>query len=227
MSEKKIVVVIVEGPSDKAALSGVMKEFFSSDEVQFAVVHGDITVHDYVTKDKIIEKVNQQIDKVRGRYCYGYDDFIKIIHIVDMDGAYMDDDKILEVEKEEKYTLYYEDHVETDDRNKIIQRNKNKRDILLKLNRTGKVHGIPYRIYFNSCNLEHVLYGELKDFSDDEKEELSDDFADKYEGQVEEFIKFISSPDIAIEGNYNETWKYIEKENRSLKRGSNMNLIFE
>lgn len=46
---------------------------------------------------------------------------------------------------------------------------------IYKLRRTGKVNGIPYRVYYNSCNLEHVLYGELKDFSDEEKQILSDE----------------------------------------------------
>ena len=36
MSEKKVVAVIVEGPSDENAIGGI--EFFSSEEVQFAVV---------------------------------------------------------------------------------------------------------------------------------------------------------------------------------------------
>ena len=43
MNEKKVVTVIVEGPSDENAIGGILKEFFSSEEVQFAVVHGDIT----------------------------------------------------------------------------------------------------------------------------------------------------------------------------------------
>ena len=47
---------------------------------------------------------------------------------------------------------------------------------------------LKHRIYFNSCNLEHVLYDELKDFTDDEKERLSDDFAERYEGEVEAFL---------------------------------------
>lgn len=46
---------------------------------------------------------------------------------------------------------------------------------MFKLSSTGKVHDIRYRLYFNSCNLEHVLYNELKDFSDDEKEEMVDE----------------------------------------------------
>lgn len=43
MNEKKVVTVIVEGPSDENAIGGILKEFFSWEEVQFAVVHGDIT----------------------------------------------------------------------------------------------------------------------------------------------------------------------------------------
>ena len=85
----------------------------------------------------------------------------------------------------------------------------------------------PYRLYFNSCNLEHVLYNELKDFSDDEKEILSDEFAEKYEGKVLEFIDFISDKSVSVEGTYKETWKYIEKDKNSLERHSNMHLIFK
>ncbi len=57
---------------------------------------------------------------------------------------------------------YYEDHINAKNASEIAERNKRKGDILYKLRKTGKVNGIPYRIYFNSCNLEHVLYGELK-----------------------------------------------------------------
>ena len=92
---------------------------------------------------------------------------------------------------------------------------------------SSKVHNIRYRIYFNSCNLEHVLYGVLKNFSDDEKEELSDDFAERYEGKLNEFIRFISDDVLAVQGTYNETWRFIEKDKHSLERHSNMHLIFQ
>lgn len=82
----------------------------------------------------------------------------------------------------------------------------------------------PYRIYFNSCNLEHVLYCELKDFTDEEKQILSDDFADRFDGKVDEFI---SDPIVAVPGTYQKTWDYIEKDKNSLNRHSNMHLIFE
>ena len=50
MTEKKVIAFIVEGPSDEAALGTIMKEFFSSNEVQFVVIHGDITTEDYIFK---------------------------------------------------------------------------------------------------------------------------------------------------------------------------------
>lgn len=67
MSEKKVVVFIVEGPSDEAALGTIMKEYFSSNEVQFIVVHGDITLKDYVSGDNILNKINEQIEGVKSR----------------------------------------------------------------------------------------------------------------------------------------------------------------
>ncbi len=201
-----------------------MKEYFSSNEARFIVAHGDITLKDYVSSANILKKINEQIEGVKSRYRYSQDDFIKVIHIVDMDGVYIPDRDIVEADVEE--IQYYEDHIEAKGANITAERNKRKGDILYKLRKTGKINGIPYRVYFNSCNLEHVLYGELKDYSDEEKQILSDDFADRYDGKVGEFIEFILSPDIAVQGTHQKTWDYIEKDLNSLKRHTNMHLIF-
>lgn len=45
---KKVIFVIVEGPTDEDALSSVLKQIFSSAEVHFHVIHGDITTEDSV-----------------------------------------------------------------------------------------------------------------------------------------------------------------------------------
>ena len=57
--------------------------------------------------------------------------------------------------------------------------------------------------------------------------EMADDFAEKYEGKINEFIEFISDKPIAVEGSYKDTWKYIERGLNSLNRHSNMHKIFE
>lgn len=225
MSEKKVVAFIVEGPSDEAAIGSVMKEFFSGSEVQFVVVHGDITLEDYATNDNILKKMNEQIERIKSRYRYVNNDFLKIIHIADTDGIYISGADIREEDVGE--IRYCSDHIGAKNVRKVMERNERKGDILYKLRKTGKINGIPCRIYFNSCNLEHVLYGELKDYSDEEKQMLSDDFADRYDGKANEFIDFISAPEIAVSGTYQKTWDYIEKDTNSLNRHTNMHLIFE
>lgn len=224
MNEKKVVAVIVEGSSDESALGGILKEYFSSEEVQFKVVHGDITSDNNTTVDNVMKKINGLIESIKEKYGYQWGDFLRIIHLTDMDGVFSVD--CFQSAREDAIR-YFEDHIEAPDVEAIKRRNVHKADILFKLYSTGNVHKISYRIYYNSCNLEHVLYNELRDFSDEEKERLSDDFSDRYEGKVQEFIDFISEPEVAVSGSYKETWKFIEKDNHSLQRHSNMNLIFE
>ncbi|MBQ8527040.1 MAG: hypothetical protein IJ429_01075 [Lachnospiraceae bacterium] len=224
MTEKKVVAFIVEGPSEEAALGLVMKEYFSDEEVQFHVVHGDITTSDYSSADNIITKINELIDKVKQKYGYTKEDFLEIIHITDTDGVFC---KEAVVYAKVDSVQYYTDRIETHNVDYIEKRNKKKSDILFKLYTTGSINGIRYRIFFNSCNLEHVLYNELREFSDEEKEIMADDFSETYEGKVEEFIKFISDKSFAVEGSYRDTWKYIEKGTNSLNRFTNMHLVFK
>lgn len=225
MAEKKVIAFIVEGASDEAALGTIMKEYFSDNEVRFEVIRGDITTKDYVSMDTILLKINEKIEEVKRKYRYQTEHFIKIIHLTDADGVYIDADCVKYAEVEE--IQYYTDRMETAKVKETIGRNSRKADILFKLRRTGKIQGIPYKIYYNSCNLEHVLYNELKDFTDDEKRDMSDDFAEKYEGKAEEFVAFISDAEIAVPGTYQKTWDFLEKDKNSLNRHSNMHLIFE
>ena len=224
MSEKKVIAVIVEGPSDEAALGSVLKEYFSNDEVRFAIVHGDITTRDGASKDTILRMVNDEIEGVKKKYGYDTEDFLKIIHIVDTDGAFCKD-VIVEADIED--VQYYRDRIETKHPAYLEKKHLQKAEVLFKLYSSNRVNSINYKVYFNSCNLEDVLWGELKAYTDEEKEELADDFADKYEGKIEEFIAFISQKEVAVPGSFRQTWRFIEKDKHSLERFSNMHLIFK
>ena len=122
---------------------------------------------------------------------------------------------------------YYLDHIETKYPDYLIRKHTQKAEILSKLYSSGKINGVSYRIYFNSCNLEHVLFDELKDFTDEEKADMADDFAEKYEGKVEDFVEFISQEDLIAPGTFKQTWRFIEKEKHSLERFTNMHLMFK
>ena len=72
-----------------------------------------------------------------------------------------------------------------------------------------------------------MLFNELKDFTNEEKEEMSDEFADKYEQNPEDFIAFLSEQQVAVPGTYQDTWKFIEEDLNSLQRHTTMHQIFE
>ena len=174
-----MIAFVVEGPSEEAALGTVMSEYFSGSEVKFTVVHGDITLKDYVSMDGILKKIKEQIDSVKKKYRYETEDFIKIIHLTDTDGVFIEDGDIFPGSQD---TIeYFTDHIETPHIESTSKRNHRKADILLKLRRTGKINGIPYKIYFNSCNLEHVLYNTLEDFTDEDYDELQQ-LLEKFDG---------------------------------------------
>ena len=197
--------------------------YFSSGKVQFVVVRGDITSDYKTTVKNVISKIDNLLKKFHSRYEYTWNDYIRIIHIVDTDGAFAKDC----IEKQDvKEIEYYEDHIAYYNPDEVKRRNTHKSEILHKLYTTKRIHMIPYQIYYNSCNLEHVLFKELKNFTDEEKTELSDLFADQYEGKVSDFIKFISDTSFAVTGTYKETWEYITKDTNSLQRHTNMHLIF-
>ena len=233
--KKKAVIVIVEGKTDKNALGTIFQEFFSENNLQFIIIGGDITTQDYPSIDNIISRINERVTATMDKYGYDANDVEKIlhIHIVDTDGAFVNNDKIVE-NKELDSIVYYEDHIETSNYSGTIGRNKCKSEILQKLYSTSKVckaitdgKGISYRVFYNSCNLEHVLHGKLQQFSVEEKERMADDFAEKYEDDIDAFIQFISDKSIAPSGSYRQTWGFIEKETNSLKRYTNMGIIFE
>lgn len=55
--KKKILFVIVEGPSDESALSEVFKELFKNYNVQFIQKHGDLTSESFSNSGNILKRV--------------------------------------------------------------------------------------------------------------------------------------------------------------------------
>src|SRR5574344_1292510 len=73
--------------------------------------------------------------------------FQEIVHIVDMDGAYVPDSLIMKDETAQK-TIYSLTEIRTDKVSKIIDRNATKRACINKISSTPKLHNIPYQAYF-------------------------------------------------------------------------------
>lgn len=224
MARKKIVFVIVEGPTDNDALGLVFEHFFKDKEVYVHIVHGDITTRTGINNANILKAVVEEIKGYASNMHLTSKDFQEIIHIVDMDGAFVDNTKVVEdITKEEVY--YSETEIRTKDKLGIENRNMQKRENLNKMTAKNKIWNIPYSVYYMSCNLDHVLYNKLNS-TDEEKEQDAFDFAKRFEEDLQGFLKFISTSDFSVQGTYVDTWQFIKEETHSLERHTNLGLCF-
>lgn len=222
---KKVLLFIAEGPTDEDTLSPVLKKIFHNEEVRFHIVHGDMTSNWAVSVNNAVKTVYQHVETERKRYGYQRNDILKVIHLVDIDGAFIPPDKIMY--QKVRDIQYFDDRVEASNPKRVQERNERKSQILNKLSETGKVGTLPYRVYYFSRNLEHVFHDRNGNLSDEEKVNFADSFADHYLTDPKGFISFLSNSDFTVPGDYNDTWTFIGKGLNSLHRHSNFHLLFQ
>lgn len=222
MKAKKVVLFIVEGPSDESALSAILSKVYDRNSIRVRVIHGDITTEKGVQPHNIIRKVNEHIKDDMKKYGLRKSNMQQVIHLMDTDGAYVPDDAVKEIKGAQK-TIYNVNEIITDDRTKIIDRNKQKRANMSRLAQESSIGGIAYTAIYMSSNLDHVLYDKLN--SDDEtKRKDSLAFAKKYMNDIKGFISFITNSKFSVAGSLKETWEYIKDGQNSLARHTNLGI---
>ena len=225
MARRKIVLVIVEGPSDDTALGIALRQLFDKNTVHIEIMHGDITADYSVRPEGIVAYLGDKVRSYASNNHFTRKDFQQVIHIVDMDGAYIPETSVIQDDSLEK-VVYTLEEIRTQNSEEFVRRNQHKQEVLEKLNRLNKLWGsIPYRVYYMSRNLDHVLYDKI-DSTDEEKECDAYAFAKKYKNDVVGFLHFISDSDFSIMEGYRESWEFIKKEHHSLERYSNLGLCF-
>ena len=128
---RKVVFVIVEGPSDETALEHSFEAFFDPDEVMIKVVHGDITTNLGVTSSNILASISKLVKDWAAKYGLKSSDFLRVIHIVDTDGVFIPDDKVIEDENHKNAPVYGEMNIVATPKSKIRERNAQKELILI------------------------------------------------------------------------------------------------
>ena len=225
LARKKVVLVLVEGPSDDTALGIMLNQIYDKDSVYVHIMHGDITTRKGVRSDNIVAKIGNEVRSYAKSHHYSWKDFKQIIHIVDTDGAYIPDDKII-LDLECEKVLYQSDGIYTSNPSGIVERNKQKVGNLNRLKEVRKIWNIPYQIYYMSCNLDHVLYNKPNS-TDNQKETNAYTFAKRYRNDVEGFVDFMCDSEFSVVSNYKESWDYIETEMNSIERHSNLGICIK
>lgn len=225
MARKKIMFVIVEGPSDEEALGVILNRFYDQNAVHVHIMRKDITSEKGVKPSNIFSKIGDEIRQYARENHFEKKHFQEIIHLVDMDGAYIPDENIVEDEEAVK-PVYSETEIRTCNKAGIEERNLQKRENIDKLCSCRDIWTVPYRVFYMSCNLDHVLYNK-QNSSDEEKENDSYQFVKQYRDKIPEFVTFIAESDFAVRGSYKESWNYIKQGIHSLERHTNLGLCFK
>lgn len=230
-TEKKIVFFIVEGITDQISLENIVDtlvdEYNSSnsygDNVIFDISDGDIT-SDYSSRPDNIKSKIANIINGKGKRKFAPTDYKEVIHIIDTDGAYIDDSKIFQDKSKERF-FYSPDGIYYKDRDAVIKRNKHKRNIIESLLGIKTVYrGVKYRVFFLSSNIEHVLHNEMN-VEDARKTELAKAFETQYEDRLKDFINFMCNSNFSCKQGYTQSWNFIKQGNHSINRYTNLDIF--
>ena len=223
---KKIILLLVEGPTDEDALALVYSKLVREHDLEFDVLHTDITAGEDMTVKYIADRIQAEVAEYLRKHPYIVkEDILKVVQIIDTDGAFIPTSQIRQSDTGK--TEYFDTYIAAKNKDRLIRRNISKRRIVYHLMKSEGVAGFPYEIYYFSRNLEHVLHDISEDLDDDAKEDLAYEIAMRYKDQPEEFLQFLYDDAFHVPGTYGETWEFIMDDGKSLGRYSNMAVFFE
>lgn len=230
MATRKVLLFIVEGQSDEAALEGVLSRLLNNKKIRFHVIKGDITTSERRGNTSIKTLVNDQVRKFMTQHHLQPKDILQVVHLMDTDGVFVPDSAIFEDSEVSGYK-YTNATITASSRDAVLRRNATKSNNMLLLAHMGTTYKrIPYEAYYCSRNLEHVLYDIERDCTPDEKLKLSDQFDEQYRDIPAVFLSFISTVPPAVPCcDYDDSWNYIAQPGtlHSLERGCNLHILLQ
>ena len=232
---KKVILIIVEGQTEELVFFDFLQERFGNLEVRIDVQCGDVISNwnrKYGTVEGAIEQV---VEKYLTMYRLLPSDLLAVVQFTDTDGCFIND-KYIRVDRiKATRTRYGKNGIYVTTKFKkmqMIERNQTKAECMKILARDRHANcrkrKIPYRLYYFSINLDHVLWGEqnAKGNSKLEKAEL---FLDNLEMPLDQFLcQFVPGEEtLPWEEKWERSWQEITKDLNSLQRSTNMPLVLD
>ncbi len=222
---KKVVFVIVEGPTDDEALGVMLEKIFDRFQVHVEIMHCDITTENGVDENRVANRIRKIIRGYVQRNHFTLKDLDRVVHIIDTDGSFVPD-SCIEEEPGLKKVRYSDTKIYAKSREAIIVRNARKSANVKVLSSLDTILGnVPYSMFYMSSNLDHVLYNR-QNSTNDEKGKNAYRFAQKYRNSISDFLNFMTLSDFSVMMPYSESWDYIYEGTNSLGRHSNLGICF-
>ena len=129
---KKVILFLVEGPTDEDALAVIFTKLVNDHDIEFDVLHTDITADENMTVKYIEERIDKEIQKylLKNPFIVA-DDILKVIQIIDTDGAFIPPSLVRQSANGK--TEYFDTHIEAKNKDRLIRRNLSKRKIVYSL----------------------------------------------------------------------------------------------
>ncbi len=107
-------------------------------EVYVHVVHGDITSDKNTNVGNVLRKIADMVKTYATRNGLRQGDFIKVIHLMDTDGAFVDSSRVFEDDKVDR-ARYFDNEIRCHNFEAIVHRNEQKSAVMQKLCGTYKI----------------------------------------------------------------------------------------
>ena len=126
---KKIILLLVEGPTDEDALALVYSKLVREHDLEFDVLHTDITAGEDMTVKYIAERIQAEVAEYLRKHPYIVkEDILKVVQIIDTDGAFIPTSQIRQSDTGK--TEYFDTYIAAKNKDRLIRRNISKRRIV-------------------------------------------------------------------------------------------------
>ena len=222
---RKVVIVIAEGSSDEEALYPFLKELGKPHNVKFAITHGDVLSDSKNTGKSHKTLIGGIVSTIIKENKFLKEDILLVAQLTDTDGVFIDEEKVV-IDSAVEGMEYRDFEIAVHNKGKhedILTRNKLKSSKVKALvNTQFALASIPYKMYYFSCNLDHVIHGE-QFIEKRDKVKKAEEFSTSM--STSEFKLFLSQKALYEGESYEQSWDFIFSGDNSLKRCSNFILF--
>ncbi|MFT2140086.1 MULTISPECIES: hypothetical protein [unclassified Staphylococcus] len=228
--KNKLILIFVEGQTDQILLDIFLEDFTENAKdggFNIEIIHGDLLTafSQKGAKSLIGEKIKEYLRK----YKLEASDITAVYQLTDIDGVFLDE-KHIKIDSNISSMRYEENCIfvcDNDKKESIKKRNTQKKSNISKLIRT-KILKIEYKLFYNSCNLEHIICDEMNlcqgDKTDNVLEIVSEnENSDDLNNLLSPFY-YINS-DMKEEEEFLNSWDYLKEDKDKILRLTNINLL--
>lgn len=236
--ENKVFLIYLEGESDDALISPILEYLVKSNDkrrINVEILFGDpfSNLENRRKSGKTI--VGESIQRYLDTNHLHPNDIVYVAFVTDLDGIYTNTRNYVvgnisdnDLNENFKYDFNSDNIVCKNDtyKNNLIKIRQEKARKIANINSGNRSysirrHSIPYGIFYNSINLEHVVLGRL--LPDSQKIENADNILDRYYDNPDELVSLFTSK--SVSNDYETSWK-LAQTNSLGNPLSNLKILF-